>query len=124
MYLLLQSHMKTNSDQCNGSSLFNQVKIAFLAKGWSDLSFLDPTFIVRALARVVAKIYEMEVFVVVPQNHCSERDKEEAKRRGINIMEAMKQPGFEDPLDWLNFFSKDIGLDIVVGVGERLGKIA
>lgn len=59
--------MKTNSDQCNGSSLFNQVKIAFLAKGWSDLSFLDPTFIVRALARVVAKIYEMEVFVVVPQ---------------------------------------------------------
>lgn len=124
VYLLLQSHMKTNSDQCNGSSLFNQVKIAFLAKGWSDLSFLDPTFITRALAGVVAKIYEMEVFVVVPQNHCSERDKKEAKRRGINIMEAMKQPGFEDPLDWLNFFSEDIGLDIVVGVGERLGKIA
>lgn len=123
VYLLLQSPMKTNSDQCNGSSLCNPIKIAFLAHDWNS-TILDTSIIIRVLAGAVAEISGMEVFVVVPQNHCSEVEKKEAKRRGINIMEAMKQPGFEDPLDWLNFFSEDIGLDIVVGLGERLGKIA
>lgn len=123
VYLLLQSHMKTNSDQCNGSSSCNPIKIGFLAHGWNN-PILDASIIIRELAIQVAKIFEMEAFLVVPQNHCSERDKKEAKRHGINIMEAMEQPGFEDPLDWLNFFSEDIGLGIVVGVGERLGKIA
>ena len=124
VYLLLQSHMKTNSDQCNGSSSCNPIKIGFLAHGWNNCPILDASIIIRELAIQVAKISEMEAFLVVPQNYCSERDKKEAKGHGINIMEAMEQPGFEDPLDWLNFFSEDIGLDIVVGLGERLGKIA
>ena len=123
VYLILQSHMKTNSDQFNGSSLCNKIKSAFLAHGWNN-PILDASIIIRELAIQVAKISEMEAFLVVPQNHCTEREKNEAKSHGINIMEAMEQPGFEDPLDWLNFFSEDIGLDIVVGVGERLGKIA
>ena len=112
IYLLLQSHMKTNSDQCNGSSLCNQTKIAFLAHGWNNTILTDASIIIRELAIQVAKISGMEAFLVVPQNQCSEGEKKEAKMHGINILEAMEQPGFEDPLDWLNFFSEDIGLDI------------
>ena len=59
--------------------------------------------------------------MVVPERG---KDKTEAASYGVAIVEAKKRPGFDDPIEWLSFPPQDLNTDIVVGVGERLGKIA
>ncbi|KAL9961838.1 hypothetical protein ACROYT_G030865 [Oculina patagonica] len=95
------------------------LKVIILAPRWRCLTVLN------TLAIQLAKIPGMRVTLFVPEeDSCSERDKREAARHGVTIVEAKKQPGFDDPVDWLNFPPQDLATDIVVGVGERLGKIA
>ena len=66
----------------------------------------------------------MKVSVLVPEGSCDEIDKRFAKSHNVTIVEAKKEPGFQDPNDWLYFPPKDLTTNIVIGVGETLCKMA
>ena len=66
----------------------------------------------------------MKVSVLVPEGSCNEIDKRDAESHKVTIVEAKKKPGFQDPNDWLCFLPKGLTTDIVIGVGERLCKMA
>ena len=106
--------------QCsNGSySSYSPLKVIILAAWWG-FSFLS-----RKLAIQLAKFPQVQVSFLVPEDSCSEWEQKRAARYGVTIVEAKQQPGFDDPVDWLNFPPQDLATDIVVGEGERLGKIA
>ena len=109
--------------QCNGYSSDSPLKVTFLAPRWG-YSLFDNSFLTRHLAIQLAKNPQVKVFVLVPENSCSIADKRNAASYGVTIVEAKEQPGFDDPVDWLNFPPQELTTDIVVGVGKRLGKIA
>lgn len=99
------------------------LKVTILAPRWS-FSLLDSSCLLKELAVQLAKHRQVQVTLVVPENACSESDKREADNYRVNVVEAKEHPGFDDPVDWLSFPPEDLCTDIVVGVGERLGKIA
>ncbi|XP_044173316.1 uncharacterized protein LOC114949063 isoform X3 [Acropora millepora] len=96
------------------------IKVTILASEWGSskggLSTLN-----RELAIQLAKSHDVKVTFFLPK--CSLEGKEEAKYHGISIVEAERQPGFEE-LDWLSFPPQDLQIDIVVGHGVKLGKQA
>ena len=61
---------------------------------------------------------------MVPEGSCDESDKRNAESHNVTIVEAKKKPGFQNPNDWLCFPPKGLTTDIVIGVGERLCKMA
>ena len=61
---------------------------------------------------------------MVPEGSCEELDKRNAESQNVTIVEAEKLPGFQNPNDWLYFLPKGLTTDIVIGVGERLYKMA
>ena len=99
------------------------LKVTILAPRWS-FSLSDSSCLSRELAVQLAKHWQVQVTLVVPENSCSESDKREADNNRVTVVEAKEHPGFDDPVDWLSFPPEDLSTDIVVGVGERLGKIA
>ena len=109
--------------QCNGYSSDSPLKVTILAPGWG-YSLLDYSILNRRLAIQLAEFLQVKVTVLVPENSCSIADKRNAASYGVTIVEAKEQPGFDDPVDWLNFPPQELTTDIVVGVGKRLGKIA
>ena len=96
------------------------MKVAILASEWGsskeELSILN-----RELAIQLAKCPEVEITVFLPQ--CSQKDKKEALKYKVKIVEATPMPGFEQ-LDWLCFPPEDLRVDIVVGHGVKVGKQA
>ena len=42
---------------------------------------------------------------------------------GVTIVEAKKQPGFDDPIEWLCFPPEGHSVDIVIGVGKKCSKM-
>ena len=114
--------------ECNGRySSDNPLKVTILGYKWDSWCF-DSAFLTRKLVIHLAKFPEVKVQFLVPEKSCSEWHpcikKEAASRYGVTIVEAREQPGFDDPTDWLYFPPQDFTTDIVVGAGERLGKIA
>ena len=99
------------------------LKVTILAPRWS-FSLLDSSCLSKELAVQLAKHWQVQVALVVPENSCSESDKREADNYHVTVIETKEHPGFDDPVDWLSFPPEDLSTDIVVGVGERLGKIA
>ena len=97
-----------------------KVKVTILASEWGsskdELSTLN-----RELAIQLAKCPEVEITVFLPQ--CSKKDKKEALKCKVKIVEATPLTGFEQ-LDWLCFPPEDLQIDIVVGHGVKLGKQA
>ena len=95
-----------------------KVKVTILASEWGsskdELSTLN-----RELAIQLAKCPEVEITVFLPQ--CSKKDKKEALKCKVKIVEATPLTGFEQ-LDWLCFPPEDLQIDIVVGHGVKLGK--
>ena len=74
----------------------------------------------RELAIHLSQHPEVEVSVLVPEGHCTDRDKREAQSFGITVVDAKERIGFE-PLEWLSFPPRDLKIDIVVGHGVKLG---
>ena len=66
----------------------------------------------------------VKVSVMVPEGSCEELDKRNAESHNVTIVEAKKLHGFQNPNDWLYFLPKGLTTDIVIGVGERLCKMA
>ena len=98
------------------------LKVALLANEWGS-SKGGLSTINRTLAIILAKL-KVEVTLLVPQFECSEEDKRTAQDHNITIREALRRPGFTDPLDWLSFPPTDLTIDIVIGHGAKLGKQA
>ena len=109
--------MASTSQTYHGS---RQVKVIILASEWGsskeELSIMN-----RELAIQLAKCPEVEITVFLPQ--CSQKEKEEALKYNVKIVEATPMPGFEQ-LDWLCSPPEDLQIDIVVGHGVKLGKQA
>ena len=109
--------MASTSQTYHGS---RKVKVTILASEWGsskeELSTMN-----RELAIQLAKCPEVEITVFLPQ--CSQKDKKEALKYKVKIVEATSLPGFKH-LDWLCFPPEDLQIDIVVGHGVKLGKQA
>ena len=109
--------MASTSQTYHGS---RKVKVTILASEWGsskeELSTMN-----RELAIQLAKCPEVEITVFLPQ--CSKKDKKEAIKYKVKIVEATSLPGFEH-LDWLCFPPEDLQIDVVVGHGVKLGKQA
>ena len=96
------------------------INVTILASEWGS-SKGGLSTINRELAIQLAKYYDCKVTFFLLK--CSHENKEEARRHGISIVEAERQPGYEE-LDWLSFPRHDLQIDIVVGHGVKLGKQA
>ena len=78
----------------------------------------------RELATELAQHEQVKVTVLVPQYSCSEEGKRTAESYNVSITEAVRRPGYDDPLDWLSSPPEDLTIDIIVGHGGKLGKQA
>ena len=109
--------------QHNGTySSTNKLKCTILAP--RDYYFSGAGFI-RELAKQLAKFKQVEVSVLVPEDtRYNEYEERKAKEIGVTIVKAKEQPGFFDSIEWLNYPPADLKTDIVIGVGEELGKVA
>ena len=109
--------MSSTSQTCHGS---RKVKVTILASEWGS-SKEELSTINRELAIQLAKCPEVEITVFLPQ--CSQKDKKEALKYKVKIVEATPRSGFKQ-LDWLCVPPEDLQIDIVVGHGVKLGKQA
>ncbi|XP_015778308.1 PREDICTED: D-inositol 3-phosphate glycosyltransferase-like [Acropora digitifera] len=95
------------------------LNITLLASEWKSssggLSTLN-----RELAINLSQIQNVRVSLLVPEGACDDKDKEEARSFGINILEANKCIGL-DPLFWLSVPRQDHKIDVIVGHGVKLG---
>ena len=109
--------MASTSQTYHGS---RKVKVTILASEWGsrkeELSTMN-----RELAIQLAKCPEVEITVFLPQ--CSQKDKKDAIKYKVKIVEATPRSGFKQ-LDWLCSPPEDLQIDIVVGHGVKLGKQA
>ena len=107
----------------NGTySSTNELRVTILA---TVFPFVGSTYFIRELAKQLAKFKQVQVSVLVPEDtFYNEYDEGKAKEFGVIIVKAKKQPGFLDPIEWLNYPPADLKTDIVIGVGEELGKVA
>ena len=99
------------------------LRVTLLASEWSS-SMGGLSTINRQLATLLAKHKQVEVTLLVPQFACSEEEKRAAGSHNVDIREAERRPGYNDPLDWLSFPPRDLAIDIVLGHGGKLGKQA
>ena len=109
--------------QHNGTySSTNKLKCTILAP---RNFFSNGAHFIRELAKQLAKFKQVQVSVLVPEGTCyNEYEERKAKEIGVTIVKAKKQPGFFDSIEWLNYPPADLKTDIVIGVGEQLGKVA
>ena len=109
--------------QHNGTySSTNKLRVTILA---SKFQFIDRACFIRELAKELAKFKQVQVSLLVPEGTCyNEYDERKAKEIGVTIVKAKKQPGFFDSIEGLNYPPADLKTDIVIGVGEQLGKVA
>ena len=112
-------------EQCSGSySSDSPLKVTILGSSVSFSSF-DFIFFSRELAFHLAEIPYVKVTVLVPENKLDSPYFESLAAHSIaTIVKVQEVPGFDDPIDWLYFPPQDLKTDIVVGAGERLGKVA
>ena len=109
--------------QHNGTySSTNKLRVTILAP---KSQFTDGAYFIRELAKQLAKFKQVQVSVLVPEDtRYNEYEERKAKEIGVTIVKAKKQPGFFDSIEWLNYPPADLKTDIVIGVGEQLGKVA
>ena len=109
--------------QHNGTySSTNKLRVTILAP---KFQFTDGAYFIRELAKQLAKFKQVQVSVLVPEDtYYNEYEERKAKEIGVTIVKAKKQPGFFDSIECLNYPPADLKTDIVIGVGEELGKVA
>ena len=112
---------------CNGRySSSNPVRITIMAMkwGWCWDSWKLNSVLAKELSKQLATFSHVKVSFFVPEGSCERIDKIDAESHNVTIVEAKKQPGFQDPNEWLYFPPKYLTTDIVIGVGEGLCKMA
>ena len=104
-------------NQAVGSS---KVKVTILASEWGS-SKGGLSTINRELAIQLAECPEVEITFFLPK--CSEEDKKIARTYKIEIVEAIRRPGYEE-LEWLSFPPETLEIDVIIGHGVKLGRQA
>ena len=100
----------------------NKLKCTILASGYN---FMDGPCFTRELVKQLAKFKHVQASVLVPEDTLyNENQERKAKEIGVTIVKAKKQLGFCNSIEWLNYPPADLKTDIVIGVGEQLGKVA
>ncbi|XP_067023513.1 uncharacterized protein [Acropora muricata] len=94
--------------------------ITLLASEWNSLAGGLST-LNRELAIQLAQQTNVKVSLLVPEGACNDRDKREAQRFYVNVVEAKQRPGCE-PLDWLGIPPEGHRMDVVIGHGVKLGR--
>ena len=109
--------------QHNGTySSTNKLRVTILAP---KFQFFGGACFIRELAKQLAKFEQVQVSVLVPEDtFYNEYQERKAKEIGVTIVKAKNQPGFFKSIEWLNYPPADLKTDIVIGVGEELGKVA
>ena len=109
--------------QHNGTySSTNKLRVTILAP---KFQFVGSACFIRELAKQLAKFEQVQVSVLVPEDtFYNEYQERKAKEIGVTIVKAKNQPGFFKSIEWLNYPPADLKTDIVIGVGEELGKVA
>ena len=102
-----------------GSSTRPTLKITLLGSEWNSSAGGLSTFN-RELAIHLSEHPQVDVTLLVPEGACKDEEKNEARRYGVNVVDAKFQAGF-DPLYWLSCPPKDLHIDIVIGHGIKLG---
>ena len=74
----------------------------------------------RELAIQLAKHPSVEVSVYLPQ--CSEEEKRVSASQNVQLIEAQKMAGYDNPVDWLSSLPEDHTVDCVIGHGAVLGR--
>ena len=100
----------------------NKLKCTILA---SRYYLFNGACFIRELAKQLANFEQVEVSLLVPEDTMyNENEERKVKEMGVTIVKAKKQLGVFDSIEWLNYPPADLKTDIVIGVGEKLGKIA
>ena len=102
-----------------GSSTRPTLKITLLGSEWNSSAGGLSTFN-RELAIHLSEHPQVDVTLLVPEGACKDEEKNEARRYGVNVVDAKCQAGL-DPLYWLSCPPKDLHIDIVIGHGMKLG---
>ena len=102
-----------------GSSTRPTLKITLLGSEWNSSAGGLSTFN-RELAIHLSEHPQVDVTLLVPEGACKDEEKNEARRYGVNVVDAKFQAGF-NPLYWLSCPPKDLHIDIVIGHGIKLG---
>ena len=114
------STSRVEPGQSDGFSARSVLKVTLLGSEWNSseggLSTLN-----RELAIYLSKHPKVEVTLLVPEGVCKDEEKREAGSYEIAIVEAKEQTGY-DPLEWLNFPPTDLGIDVIIGHGKKLGR--
>ena len=95
------------------------LKVTLLSSEWSSTKGGVST-INRELAIQLAKHSDVEVSVYLPK--CSEKDKNDADRYDVCLLQAEEIPGYADPVDWLARIPEGHVIHCVIGHGVKLGK--
>ena len=127
--LIIPTMLRQIIDQmpCNGKYFFgNPLKFTILANGWEWRwgSWEFNSILTKELSKQLAKFPHVKVTVLVPEGSFGEIEKRNAESHNVTIVEAKKPPGFQDPNDWLYFPPKGLTTHIVIGVGDRLCRMA
>ena len=95
------------------------LKVTILADEWNSLKGGLSTFN-RELAIHLASRSETQVTFLVPHGACREEEKAAAAKNCVSIIEAKKLIACPSPVE-LFFPPKDLGIDVVIGHGAKLG---
>ena len=100
-----------------------RIKVTILANTCNGILSFFPQELAKQLARFTQT--GVEVSLLVPENaQVDDWVKWSLLENEVTIVKAKKQPGFTDPIDWLCYPPEKLKSGIVIGIGERLGKIA
>ena len=84
---------------------------------WSS-SKGGPSTVNGELAKHLARQPEVEVTILLPDY--TEEEKQEADESNVRLFTPQAMPGI-DPIMGLSFPSDDLGIDVVIGHGQKLG---
>ena len=88
-----------------------------MGEKWSS-SKGGPSTVNRELAKHLARQPEVEVTILLPDYN--EEEKQEADESNVRLFTPQAMPGI-DPIMGLSFPSDDLGIDVFIGHGQKLG---
>ena len=103
----------------SGSISSRKLRVTLLSSEWRSTKGGLST-INRELAIELAKHPSVEVSVYLPQ--CSEEEKRVSASQNVQLIEAQKMAGYDNPVDWLSSLPEDHTVDCVIGHGAVLGR--
>ncbi|XP_078382524.1 uncharacterized protein LOC144665210 [Oculina patagonica] len=106
--------------------MFNSqcIDVLFICNEWGSSKGGLSTFN-REFAVNLAKASSDQIGVYCYVCNCSEEDRQDASKQGVNLLTARRVPGSDDPMEWLKRPPPELqNPDIVVGHGRKFGGAA